>query len=745
MANPSFACLADVQVKDGNRIEVKAKNIAQYKVALNDKLVDTSKSVTIVTNGKESYSGPFKPEIVVDAVKLPESEFKKSHKTPGGMTNLMTHATYCNKKQRIKPFMRSNYGGGIWIAPTGGTQGERAALKNPMGQWVTPDTKVSDKQLKSKVLIIYGGPGLNKVADKMADKLPIKFEKGKFTIGNKVYDKPEHCVKFIHPNPLNPDKLMVMFAFNDAEAAVKKGAAGKAFFGLSSWGFRTGDCQVYGIKEPSTKYGLNKGSRYKADIYIFDSNWQPPDQTVIGKAEADFGWAEILQLEADAIREAAGADVGVADTQPGFNQWKCWIRKGPITINDVAVTNSLPEFIMTCEMKGAQLKGFLASVKYSTAVKSKDDPAYDPDSSLVISEIDDAKTYRIAADYSFCDGGALGYGVNPSKMPKPHFFFTSTKEFLAHEGTSLKCSNLRQTEIEVAEAIVNYIKKRGSIKPKGKSGNLTFFVTNPELNEFSTHDWAFLSMPYAVKDLLKGNTVKRKVSLGFGFRLADSESKGSKKFTEFDLTGKNGSATIDMSSMAKKLPVTISVSSEPFSITGDCNDPAGGNGVKLEPANNDGNGMGVLVKIRIQNKGDKDIEGIQTMSNLTMGRINGGIWPGRPKKGAKAAPSYYKGYPYYMGNRKAPSQLYYALLLAGDLKNPKQPALESLVIPSGYNHGLIGTHRKITVKAKSTTDFPFLVVSFSKKGMSNKKGKINPEACMTAIKDALAEKLSGKK
>ena len=154
--------------------------------------------------------------------------------------------------------------------------------------------------------------------------------------------------------------------------------------------------------------------------------------------------------------------------------------------------------------------------------------------------------------------------------------------------------------------------------------------------------------------------------------------------------------------------------------------------------------MGVLVKLRIQNKGDKDIEGIQTMSNLTMGRIHGGIWPGRPKKGSKAAAPYYTGYPYYMGNRKAPSQLYYALLLASDLKNPKQPALESVIIPSGYNHGLIGTYRKIAIKANSYADVPFLVVTFSKKGMKDKKGKINPAACMSAIREALAEKLSEK-
>ncbi|MEK7279975.1 MAG: alpha/beta hydrolase-fold protein [Nitrospirota bacterium] len=52
----------ETKVIDGNRIEVKSEKVKTYTLFLNDKIVDLSKDVTIVTNGKVSFEGHIKKD-----------------------------------------------------------------------------------------------------------------------------------------------------------------------------------------------------------------------------------------------------------------------------------------------------------------------------------------------------------------------------------------------------------------------------------------------------------------------------------------------------------------------------------------------------------------------------------------------------------------------------------------------------------------------------------------------------------
>lgn len=52
----------EAKVADGNRIEVKCEKVKTYTLFLNDKIVDLSKDVTIVTNGKVSFVGLIKKD-----------------------------------------------------------------------------------------------------------------------------------------------------------------------------------------------------------------------------------------------------------------------------------------------------------------------------------------------------------------------------------------------------------------------------------------------------------------------------------------------------------------------------------------------------------------------------------------------------------------------------------------------------------------------------------------------------------
>ncbi len=469
---PLLAAMVDAKI-DGNTIEVKAKNITEYKIALNENLVDMKKPIKIVTNGMVSYEGPCTEEVKVELKKRPDSTLVKSADSHGGMSVHAFLLTYFNKKSNHKKFQLPKHPW-TWCSFTGGdnAQAELAVLK-PAG-WIRPDDKITQEVMDKSNVMFMGGPLRNKVVAKFADQLPIKFEKGKFTIGSKVYDQPQHCVKFIMPNPLSKGRYCVILAYNDPIAAQKELKAPK--LDISPWGFRSGDCTVFGIKKSDAEFSRmrdkdkkKKGSRYKTDTFFFNAEWKVFDEPALGTVAKEFGWNDILQLKAAAIKQEIGADVGLYRSQPGFLKWNTTLAKGPISLHDIVVTHQIPEFIMTCELTGAQLKGFTSPDKKGstthTIFMDKNEPGYDPATSLLFSEIEDDKVYKVAAGYSLCDGGSLGVSWVKNKMPQPFFYFESLKEFTDHEGGSPRSQNLVQTEIEVNEAVANYIKKHGTISP----------------------------------------------------------------------------------------------------------------------------------------------------------------------------------------------------------------------------------------------------------------------------------------
>lgn len=70
--NWSLFTQIEAKITDENRIEVKSKKVKRYTIFLNDKIVDLSKPVTIVTNGKVSFEGIIKkdPSLLLKEARL---------------------------------------------------------------------------------------------------------------------------------------------------------------------------------------------------------------------------------------------------------------------------------------------------------------------------------------------------------------------------------------------------------------------------------------------------------------------------------------------------------------------------------------------------------------------------------------------------------------------------------------------------------------------------------------------------
>jgi hypothetical protein len=248
-----------------------------------------------------------------------------------------------------------------------------------------------------------------------------------------------------------------------------------------------------------------------------------------------------------------------------------------------------------------------------------------------------------------------------------------------------------------------------------------------------------LGISCPVEDPRRGGSRPRSLSVGLGLRAEDSDRKGgagSERFATLRADEAGVGLRLDMAELAKKLPVEVRTETRRFSLSGDCGSPAGAAPVRLAAAGEGKSGSVALVEIKVTNKGQRDLTGVQVLASPRMRKTNGGSWPGKPKKGESArSPGYFRGFLDGVGPRKKE----YQLVLSGVAAAGGAPACEPLIIPSGFNFGLIGLKREITVKADSTLSLPVVFVVAN--AADPAKPRIDLAGVMEAIRDALLKEV----
>jgi len=75
---------------------------------------------------------------------------------------------------------------------------------------ITTDTALTDAEIASSNLILWGDPSSNKELAKIADKLPLKWNATGVSVGSQSYSGDTHVPILIYPNPLNPKHYVVL-------------------------------------------------------------------------------------------------------------------------------------------------------------------------------------------------------------------------------------------------------------------------------------------------------------------------------------------------------------------------------------------------------------------------------------------------------------------------------------------------------------------------------------------------------
>ncbi len=69
---------------------------------------------------------------------------------------------------------------------------------------------MTEADIAGSNLILWGDPQSNSVLHKIADRLPIRWDGDLVIVGEKRYPAADHVPILIFPNPLNPEKYVVL-------------------------------------------------------------------------------------------------------------------------------------------------------------------------------------------------------------------------------------------------------------------------------------------------------------------------------------------------------------------------------------------------------------------------------------------------------------------------------------------------------------------------------------------------------
>lgn len=210
----------------GHTVTVETSNTSAFEVDLRDVPVDGD-TVQIVVDGDEAVNGPRGPLGHVAALVrndghwqlgFPATEAGRLDKRPGSAGPI--NDAYYERMVHVYGTADAAAEAGLRAAAERGARGWVLWAWN-LRQEVVRDTDVTDAMIQSAHLVLYGTPGANSVLERIKDRLPIRIERDAVVVGARRYESADVGVRFIYPNPLSPDRYVIVQAAPTVEAVAK--------------------------------------------------------------------------------------------------------------------------------------------------------------------------------------------------------------------------------------------------------------------------------------------------------------------------------------------------------------------------------------------------------------------------------------------------------------------------------------------------------------------------------------------
>lgn len=210
----------NARIVEPSRIEVTTENAVAFTLEMpaGAATLNPAKPPLVVIDGKKLYA----PRVETD--RSWRAHFRRT-KNFWRVVSTPVPVTFVKKHGLQGPIDDAFMDSFVMVAPTGEAMHDKtgawvkAEQAHAVEHWrkqfrgdarVVKDADVTDEIIAQSNLVLWGDPQSNKLLARVIEKLPLQWTKETIKVGAKSFAADSHVPALIFPNPLNPEKYVVL-------------------------------------------------------------------------------------------------------------------------------------------------------------------------------------------------------------------------------------------------------------------------------------------------------------------------------------------------------------------------------------------------------------------------------------------------------------------------------------------------------------------------------------------------------
>jgi hypothetical protein len=209
----------DASIEGDHTIQAKTSNVSavSFDFGVGARMLNPASKVTVVLDG----------QTLTEAGPLTDGSWSAHfRKTAGKWAAAADDSNTLRKRHDLQgPIDDAFFDRFLMVSPTGTPMNEtvgnwtKSEEAHAIKMWRTQmrgdapvknDSDVTDADIASSNLVLWGDPQSNKVLARIADRLPIRWTADSVTLGARKFAAATNAPVLIYPNPLNPKKYVVI-------------------------------------------------------------------------------------------------------------------------------------------------------------------------------------------------------------------------------------------------------------------------------------------------------------------------------------------------------------------------------------------------------------------------------------------------------------------------------------------------------------------------------------------------------
>ncbi|HEY4759341.1 MAG TPA: prolyl oligopeptidase family serine peptidase [Thermoguttaceae bacterium] len=263
--DPAEFMVVDAEALDGNILRIDSKNVCEMSLTPAESLIDFSKPIKVVWNGKAVPVDNLQARnIVLKAEDYKPASLKKTPRLAGPISDytntpfMIVVGTISNNSMTNKIIEQK---AGIMIHLWKRVQKYEPRVKK--------DVEVTEEDLNKYSLILLGGPEDNKISKLVFEKIPFQVKSDEIIIDGRSFKVNDAVLEAVYPNPYNAERYVVV--------VVGTSATGMAFFDPRRTSLFESDFYIADRIVP--KAGV-KNEKTMVASGFFNYNWKIDDALV---------------------------------------------------------------------------------------------------------------------------------------------------------------------------------------------------------------------------------------------------------------------------------------------------------------------------------------------------------------------------------------------------------------------------------------------------------------------------------